>query len=1403
MKKLPLILFLAAIAVALPLAWMTLGQTRRSALARLEHAQRMARSDMPDMAGALDELDIALSLAHEQGNDDIEQQVLLTKVEVFEKLSAFQRARECMQTVVEQHRPGDLGMETRLAGLEFRAGEPAMARARLQSVLSVDPERPDAWAWLGSLRAGEAAAASLECERMAAASNLSGERQSKAKALIRKALSRELLPNRRRAILYELAQLYGPDAEAELRALIANIERAALAGQDALEAFSRGFSAREAPAPVLDFIDRLRAAERLDLAGEIALASTRLDWARKSPSFYRSLMTVLREDEKPTLGAEVIELFAPRNLPTHADVALELCRTFYGAKAWPRLIDAADTWKETLEPLYRDAPLFYLAVAYHESEQWGYAPIPTWEYLGRKGLTSVTEVEHGAASVCYRLLARGYRARELAADERMALERYFLTVPEATTLQQRREQGEAYGRLGQLYAKIGGGGFALRAERALTEALCRWPSGYEQYEADWELAGQMALETGAINIDQLVEDLVESRQFVPVKDVSAFELVQIARIHLQRQDAFAAGAVCLRLMDRFPDFSIGLDVAIQAATAAKDQSRLAQLLVRKFELQGPREETRAAIRELPSSAWSPQLRLDMVRLDPAGFGRLRAVHGLVRSKQPELALQALRAIEPDSLDEEARMLGGTLAFQLARWNQVEEFLSVIESSSPLADPALRMRLEAALQLGDAERSRSLLDGCADDPPASARALQPLLDGWIARGELQSTFRLLSAWDAKGTLRDGWMLLRLAQLTWLREGPERAAEHLLRAQAYAPKGSIETGSVLAAAERQDWLAVRAAVERFLVKTAAPTAFQRACCDLLTANVDQARERIRTARLEKHDPRWDLLEELSSSLEHGQLSQPSPVAWTDLETKALVTFLNAHKGQPQEAQNAPDPGSASALDVRQILAMLLAMDDSQWIPWLAARSARYLDQSPEGQFWWLYLRGLALEKCGQPSATQTCALAMLSFDKTSRLAWRLYEHALESQLRQLGLRFDPIGLRPDHPLSMELQEVNAKRLEALRIPIDQDAFALWTRASKLVSDGAVADALLDIDRALELDPDYAEGHLLRARTMADMFDSAGAQAAIERGLVAKRRGTSEDWVAGACKVARELALRDPSATACLDQLAQTFPSDPLPMLNRAALDLGTPDEGLFHMFKALERLDEFRKRHAIVPIESLRPGAAVSWAQVLMAFAPAQAEAFLRQEMLIDPAAPEFWSLLAQVQLEQGDRSGARQTLEVVTKLVPSGEHVRALALLLAETGRDSLRIQELRLAVAEVEGRTAAGDLSFTYAAARSELSAGPNSRDLAIEALEQAWERRREAAPLLRKVRIIQTLAALLCLRDGLGDAAKVARLVPSAIDETQDPLDRTVLVALAGIAAAKNAAHAKDDAQAGGESAP
>ena len=686
------------------------------------------------------------------------------------------------------------------------------------------------------------------------------------------------------------------------------------------------------------------------------------------------------------------------------------------------------------------------------------------------------------------------------------------------------------------------------------------------------------------------------------------------------------------------------------------------------------------------------------------------------------------------------------------------------------------------------------ESCADNPPAGARALQPLLDGWIARGELETAAQLLSGWDAKGTLRDGWMLMRLAQIAWLREGPERAQEHLLRAQAYAPRGSIEIGSLLSAAQRQDWFAVRAAVERYLGRAAAPSAFQRACCDLLTADLEKARERIRAVgQGARRDPLWDLLEEIASSLEHGRLAQPSPAPWTRLETKALSSFLNVPTDQDPATQAAPGGSQDAALDLRQILALLLALDDPQWTSWLAAWAGRQLERTPTEQFWWLYLRGRALGKCEQPGATQSCAYAMLSFDKTSKLAWQLYEQALEAQLQQLGLRWDPVGLRPDHPRSLERQEVNAKRLEALEIPIDQDAFALWTRAVMLVREGAVADALLDIDRALELDPDYAQGHLLRAQAKAGMSDRSGALAALERGQRAKMRGPAEEWVAGACKIARELALHDPAARAWLEQLATAFPDDPLPMLSLAALDLGAPDEGLVHLLKALERLNDFRKRHADVPIEALRPGAAVSWAQVLMAFAPAQAESFLRQEMLIDPAATEFWSLLAQVQLEQNDRSGARDSLEVVTKLVPYGEHVRALALLLAETGRDSLRIQELRQAIAQVEGREAAGDLTFTYAAGRSALSAGPNSRDLAIEALELAWKKRKEPAPLLRKVRIAQTLAALLCLRDGPGDAKAVAELVPSAIQETQDPLDRTVLVALAGIAAVEKEKLAKD----------
>jgi predicted Zn-dependent protease len=1368
MKKLPWFLFLLATALVSWLSLSYLRQVEHTSRSHLATARRLASQAPRDFSSALQELELAFQQADPSRDADLVVEILLERAKVFEELKAYQRARGTLQLLVETHRPGDLALETRLAGLELESGAVDSARERLDRILSLDPERADAWAWLGRMRARESARAIADCEAVVS-KHLGGERRDRALTAVRRAAARDLPANKRRAVLYELLTLLGQDSERVLRPLMASLARAGSAGQGALEAFAHGFLAREAPLPAVEFIESLRAAERLDLAGEIALASTRLLTARAQPRFHISLLSVLREDEKAQLGAELILSGLPMGVEPTLDLLREWNRTYYGAGAWSELVNAALPWLNVAPVEDRTTPQFYLGVALHQLEQWEAAAAPTWNYLGRKGLLVRVEEEPGCVALCYELLARGYRARGSKADERMALERFLTAVDPPRTPADRLRQAEAWTRLGRLRMEAGPHQ-SLEAEADFSRALCLWPQDVARVESEWLQAGELALQQGRIDLDGLFADLLQSKRLVPVEDTCAFLLTRLGRLHLSRREPFAAGAVCLRILDRFPDFPPGIDLAIEVARATGDRERLLELLLRKAELGGATQEEWSELRAQGDSQWTRDTRRRMVQLDPEQFGQRQAAVSLARSGQSERALQRLRTLDRAQLDPETLLLGARLAYQLARWDEVDQLTAAFPRSSPQWDRAQRLRLEAALQAGDAAKAAELIVEWVEHPPEqSTAALQPLLDRWLASGEVEIAQRLLRAWERDPALRDGWLLLRAAQSTWLEDGASAAQSALERTAAYSPPASVALGKLLLAGEQERWTDLPSLADALKATLPQRSPLQGLCLDMLQVRLPQAAERLaKSSAAAASDPHWQLAALAYERLRTSAGEVSAVASLTAREQEAAVALLD-------------DLG-----DPRRLLTRLLALEDEQWTAWLAASAGRSAAEHTSAELWWQYLRARALTRIGQPAAVQGCAQAMLKLEPSSRAAWDLLEQAFEQQLEQLELDSDPLGLLRGHPLAEQLQVVRRSRREQFRVPDDQDAFALWQGARAAFEAEQYARAAELCESALELDGDYAEGLLLlaRARLAQDRYENA--LRALERGGQARARGGRPEWIAAACLLAKQLADHVDGARLWLEHLSTQFADDPLPVIALAALDLRQPDEGLTYLSSALERMQRFRERHANLPIEALRPGAAAIWGQVLRTFAPVEAEAFARQELLVDPASPDLWLLLAQVQEERGDRAGSREALTTAVRLETSGEPARAYALSLAETGRDSLRIQSLRLRVAEIEGRERAGDLTLGYAAARSEMLAGPHARDAAIEMLEELWKRRAEPAVFFSPLRIAQTLGALLCLRDDEADRKRAVELMRAALAEADDPLDRTVLMALAGIASAR-----------------
>ena len=212
--------------------------------------------------------------------------------------------------------------------------------------------------------------------------------------------------------------------------------------------------------------------------------------------------------------------------------------------------------------------------------------------------------------------------------------------------------------------------------------------------------------------------------------------------------------------------------------------------------------------------------------------------------------------------------------------------------------------------------------------------------------------------------------------------------------------------------------------------------------------------------------------------------------------------------------------------------------------------------------------------------------------------------------------------------------------------------------------------------------------------------------------------------------------------LQDLARSFPGDPLPVVALARLDLGTAlsDATRTSVARSLQRLEVFRRATGHTPLEHLRPGVAARW---------------IRQ--------------LAELDTEQ-----ALTALAVLS--AQAGEHARTVAQFLA-VARDGIPGAE-----ADDGGPAVAPSARREFIRALAELNALRPAWDKTLETLN-ALAKGKHPARELDRMEVAMALSLAHLRRGQPGDGAAAWELLKPLAKRTHAPYSADLIQALISLA--------------------
>jgi tetratricopeptide (TPR) repeat protein len=1313
----------------------------------LDEARRSMSGPDLDYRAALLGLGLALEAAEKEQDLALIEEVLTTRAELLRRTGGYLQARADLERVLTHLRPGSLSVEAQLAAIDLDAGAVEAALQRASAVLGKDRTQADAWGVraLALLRLAEARLEAAR-ERAGMSSKASGDQPTDA-LLRRIAVLAPNDPARARRAEEFLALFPSAERDAARDALEELDDASALFAQvpEAIAESLRGSVRRDA---MEAYVRLLADAGRKDLAADLGLCLVRTPWLSSYWPFQRDLMRALVDAGRAEAAMEVVPPDLGRRTAPDATFFGTWADAMYNAGRWRELVPISNHLRQWGEPDQRVSAWLYLGLAHAKLGNRDEALDALKRYVTRPPV----EPFPGALALAWRTLAELYGS---AADETAELAALRKSIAASNDLT--AGVGDAWARLSELSWRQPGESRVLSVDDA-AHALRLAPARRAQLEALWREHGELVASNSRFDIAAEARSLVERGLTIPEGRRTSYELVRMAELCLESEAPGVALALARRVLTSFPGLMPALEVAADAYARSGAPLEAVDALRELLERSGPDEAVLARILELGEDALDGDRRADLVRLDPEGLGRRWAAEDLRDRGEVGEAVAGLQRVAPARLGDEGNLLLAQMLYDQGQYERAQTQLSRLSADADLLARALPLALHIGIAKRDDAHVSNLMRLLDAKVKVDGDALLDCVDHMLSLGNVAGARELVTRMQERGKLRTGALFVREAQVAMLLGELDTAAEALERALAYDESGAPELGLLLLHVERREWSALPRAVVELSQSGFSPTSMQYCAAAALGERVAEARAAATAADvLEDERMLWELLGAALSAL--GSESS--------LASESVAQLVRT------EGFGVSAAGTIER-DPRRLLSRLLALGHPSWTSWAIADLSRGTPPQP-GTVWPSYLATQGLAWLGDTRTAESRARAIVEGWPSFAGGWDLLESVLQRELR-----------RPDHPRLLRLVE---ERRAALGEPSRPTADLAIAEARLAEQRGDLDAALAAAESAVQLDPESAPAQRRLAQVLRKRGEWAAALAAFHAGMERARGGESDNVPVkeflALCEEARvaSAGALDRAVKLEVDFLAARFPTDPLTTLAQARAALReAADDPRGARARVDSLLADLRRRAEGTPLEHLRAGSAIEWAEFYAQLDPEGACELLEEELRFTPASVELWRALAQACERVGWLDRAAQAAETAVRMLPDAASARMLAVLSARRG-DSLDTVQRHVDDARRVSGAAAEDRALTLAVARALMQGNSAKLAEAITLLERLWKERSASARPAELGEIGTWLALALCRRYDIADRARAAAIIDEARRHVVDPTQRNVLVALSGVA--------------------
>ncbi|MFT5286468.1 MAG: tetratricopeptide (TPR) repeat protein, partial [Planctomycetota bacterium] len=1250
--------------------------------------------DDASMEGILIKIDFALRLAREEGDRDQQALILRRRAKLYRDLKRNENAREDLKLLLRDYEPEDRESIQTLSRLEFLAGNREHGLDLIETLLEKDPTDSGGLFNRADFRLAMAKDLLKECADICA-EVMDDNSARLADSMTTMASARTHTDLNRARLMMEITKLFNAGSEIEKREYN---EKAKLAREHLFSAFAdyaavlKNTNSTDAIASVLKI---LQMSGGWDDAADFATASIYHFARTNRMNGVEQVFAALHQAGLNVDANRLSRLFIKEGRTLSPAFIREMLRITYASEMWSSLPELNKTLLGFYPPgatsgsskaerdSARSLANFYQGIASHHLGNHSDAV----QKLGRYRSGSPRAKPFPDAL----LVAEDARARSASQVGGSSFKKVQLQALQFVLKNTDKASGLHWRALMKLQSDLGVN--ATVAEVTIAHVMAAFPTGSSEHESLWRQYGRRGMKDAFLSLDAVRNQLNQANRLVGEQTMSAYAYFQLAEQYVTEREWYGVLVACDKVFESVPYLPPAVRLYLKATTKLGLEERAIDLLIGQLEFAGPNAVDLDRLynyREL----FSLEQKLRLIDADPLGYGRGELIDSLLERGEYRQVLSALPDASTPSVSHVTRIQASEALLGLERYDEALLLLQQIPTDSEHYSRVFALLLETAIATEDTRFLDSAITNIVRPTQVVETDFMATLDTLLINGRIELASKVANFLDSSVATRSGQNMLRIGLIQILNEQYEEAFVTFERAYAYSRNGAATLGNMLLAVRTGEWSTLSRHLAEYEDERKHLNDESVMILALLHGRTEPVLEQLnQLSRSEQLDGIHLLLRSVADTLDSG--------------TTALLEEFPSYV--VDETREFISGTSESPHDPREILVLLLALQDKDWRVWLVQEMPRWSNKG--SGMWASYLTAEALLRSSAFKQADVEITHLATRWEQFLPVWQL-ANRLQTSL-PIGndqlLTFAKRGWEvPDHPGSQSMR-------------------------SKL-------DTIEELRNAGDIDQAF--------RKVRSALDSAPNNAALlyQLGMIHGERGNYEAALINLGRFVRRLpkAPRDAILPEIVEFFDEAVAAGHLaPELWRSSLTSFStefPYNGLIairyilselkyevqrnptgSIFDALKRINQFKTRTSDAPINSLGAGSLEAWHQFYLELSPSLDEEFLREQLKLDPSAPEHWSMLTQCLYAQGRFAEADTLNDRLLSMVPDRLGLQLSIEKAIRHGESLSYVESLCGKLADVRHVDAATDPQVRFLLAKAKANGTVDEAEQGVTELGNLW----------------------------------------------------------------------------------